>query len=171
MLTRCWWPVVDIPDLAPDSAFPAAALSPLLRAWRSWRDQPAVLASDILAAAARAGLVPRPDSSIRFSRHAPCRRTGSKPRKHPQMSFLMLGTRECCVISVVLSCSASPLPSRQEKHEGRPAQDGYDWNNVHLSLAGRITQADQDLQCMRFTHSMSCPLQFHRSPDMQKNRG
>ncbi len=62
---------VDTPDLAPGSTFPAAALAPLLRGWRSWRDQPAVLASDILGAAARAGLVPRPDSSIRFSRHAP----------------------------------------------------------------------------------------------------
>ena len=60
---------VDTPDLAPGSTFPAAALAPLLRGWRSWRDQPAVLASDILSAAARAGLVPRPDSSIRFSRH------------------------------------------------------------------------------------------------------
>ena len=71
MIAWCWGPAVDTPDLAPSSTFPAAALSPLLRGWRSLRDQPAVLASDILGAAARAGLVPRPDSSIRFSRHAP----------------------------------------------------------------------------------------------------
>ena len=71
-MMECWPLAVDIPDLAPDSAFPAAALSPLLRAWRSWRDQPAVTASDLLGAAARAGLVPRPDSSIRFSRHGLC---------------------------------------------------------------------------------------------------
>ena len=68
--TLLWWRAVDTPDLAPGSSFPAAALAPLLRAWRSLRDQPAVLASDILGAAARAGLVSRPDSSIRFSRHA-----------------------------------------------------------------------------------------------------
>jgi hypothetical protein len=60
---------VDIPDLpAGGGGFPAAALSPLLRAWRALRGQPAVSAAEILAAAARAGLVPRPDSSLRFSR-------------------------------------------------------------------------------------------------------
>lgn len=60
---------VDIPDLAASSGFPAAALSPLLRAWRALRGQPPVSAAQILAAAARAGLVPRPDSSLRFSRY------------------------------------------------------------------------------------------------------
>ncbi|CAL8465602.1 g5138 [Coccomyxa elongata] len=59
---------VDMPDLAPGVRFPATALSPLLRAWRSLRGQPPVPAAAILSAAARAGLVPRPDSSIRFSR-------------------------------------------------------------------------------------------------------
>ena len=59
---------VDIPHLPRGAAFPAAALAPLLDAWRFLRGQPPVLASELLAAAARAGLVPRPDSSIRFSR-------------------------------------------------------------------------------------------------------
>ncbi|BDA51454.1 probable phthiocerol synthesis polyketide synthase type I PpsA at C-terminar half [Coccomyxa sp. Obi] len=59
---------VDMPDLAPRAQFPATALNPLLRAWRSLRGQPPVPAAAILSAAARAGLVPRPDSSIRFSR-------------------------------------------------------------------------------------------------------
>lgn len=59
---------VDMPDLAPGCAFPAAALAPLLRGWRSLRGQPPVPAAALLAAAARSGLVPRPDSSIHFSR-------------------------------------------------------------------------------------------------------
>lgn len=59
---------VDIPHLPRGAAFPAAALAPLLGAWRFLRAQPPVLASELLVAAARAGLVPRPDSSIRFSR-------------------------------------------------------------------------------------------------------
>ena len=59
---------VDLPHLPRGAAFPAAALAPLLDGWRALRGQPAVTASELLAAAAKAGLVPRPDSSIRFSR-------------------------------------------------------------------------------------------------------
>ena len=84
---------MDIPDLAQDSGFPAAALQPLLRAWRSWRDQPAVLASDIVAAAARAGLVPRPDSSIRFSRHEALPLL--LPACHPVSISLLHATASC----------------------------------------------------------------------------
>ena len=116
-IMQCLSTAVDIPDLAPDSAFPAAALSPLLRAWRSWRDQPAVMATDLLGAAARAGLVPRPDSSIRFSRHG----------SHPAHTRSLLPDRCRCsnfhVQYIRITAHVIPrLPSCQSHHHDTIAE-------------------------------------------------
>ena len=62
---------VDVPCLPAGCAFPQTALSPLLDAWRAARGQALVGAPELLAAAAAAGLLPRPGVGLRLSRCAP----------------------------------------------------------------------------------------------------
>jgi len=68
---------VDVPALPAGCAFPQAVLSPLLDAWRTARGQALIQPAELLAAAAAAGLLPRPGTGMRFSRCArgvACRR-------------------------------------------------------------------------------------------------
>ena len=68
---------VDVPALPAGCVFPQAVLSPLLDAWRTARGQALVQPAELLAAAAAAGLLPRPGTGMRFSRCArwvACRR-------------------------------------------------------------------------------------------------
>lgn len=59
---------VDVPALPAGCTFPQAALCPLLDVWRIARGQALVEPAQLLAAAAAAGLLPRPGTGMRFSR-------------------------------------------------------------------------------------------------------
>ena len=59
---------VDVPALPAGCVFPQAALCPLLDVWRAARGQALIEPAQLLAAAAAAGLLPRPGTGMRFSR-------------------------------------------------------------------------------------------------------